>query len=232
MSTTNPEIGAKILPVHEDVIPQLNELSLNTSKPLLISDADEVILDFLGSFEKYLLTFNLKIDLSTYSLLGNIFDINSNEPVSKEEVTLHIEGFFKKHTKDISFSIGAYENLKKIENELNFQIIILTNIPVSRRQDRIHCFRKNNLEYPIIANIRSKGPTIRKIISGFKNKVFFIDDMIFNLESANTETPEVKLIHYVSDKRLAKLLKTPKKIATRAESWDEIYRYIKNEVAK
>ena len=56
--------------------------------------------------------------------------------------------------------------------------------------------------------------------------------MIFNLESANTETPEVKLIHYVSDKRLAKLLKTPKKIATRAESWDEIYRYIKNEVAK
>ena len=73
MSTTNPEIGAKILPVHEDVIPQLNELSLNTSKPLLISDADEVILDFLGSFEKYLLTFNLKIDLSTYSLLGNIF---------------------------------------------------------------------------------------------------------------------------------------------------------------
>ena len=232
MSINNSEVKAEILSIHEDVAPQLDELLLNPNKPLLISDADEVILDFLGSFEKYLLTFNLKIDLSTYSLLGNIFDINSNEPVSKEEVTLHLEGFFKKHTKDINFSIGAYENLKKIENELNFQIIILTNIPVSRRQDRIYCFKNNNLEYPIIANINSKGPTIQKMISGFKNKVFFIDDMIFNLESANIDAPDVKLIHYVSDKRLAKLLKTPKEIATRAESWDEIYRYIKNEIKK
>jgi hypothetical protein len=55
--------------------------------------------------------------------------------------------------------------------------------------------------------------------------------MIFNLISANAEVPKVKLIHYVSDKRLAKLIKTPEDIAYKADSWDTIYTYIKNELA-
>jgi hypothetical protein len=40
--------------------------------------------------------------------------------------------------------------------------------------------------------------------------------------------PHVKLIHYVSDKRLEKLIETPKNIAKKAISWDEIYKFIKN----
>ena len=72
---------------------------------------------------------------------------------------------------------------------------------------------------------------ICRIINNFNNKVFFIDDMIFNLISANEEVPKVKLIHYVSDKRLAKLIKTPEDIAYKADSWDTIYTYIKNELA-
>ena len=232
MSSSTAKIKVDVPPqVHEDVLKQLSELSLDPGKPLFISDADEVILDFLGSFEKYLLAHKLKFDLSTYSLFGNILKIDNDEPISKEEVTKHLDNFFDLNTKDMNIVPGAFENLKKIETELNFQIIILTNIPVKRRQDRIYCFKKNNLDYPIITNINSKGPTIKKIISNFKNKVFFVDDMVFNLKSANKEVPNVKLIHYVSDKRLARLIKTPEDISTKANTWEEIYIYLKNELA-
>ena len=231
MSSNTAEVKVGLQQLHEDVIPQLSEISLDSKKPLLISDADEVILDFLGAFEKYLLSHDLRFDLSTYSLFGNILEIKNNNPISKEEVISHLDNFFDIHTKDISIVNGAFENLKKIEDELNCQIIILTNIPLKRRQDRIHCFQTNNLNYPIITNVNSKGPTIREIINNFNNKVFFVDDMIFNLISANEEVPKVKLIHYVSDKRLVKLIKTPEDIAYKADSWDTIYTYIKNELA-
>jgi hypothetical protein len=228
MSSSIPEIKPGITQVHAEVISQLDEISLNPNKPLLICDADEVILDFLGAFESYLLSHKLKFDLSTYSLFGNILSIDDNNPISKEDVIKHLENFFDVHTKDINIVPGAYENLKKIENELDFQIIILTNVPIKKRSDRIICFKKNNLDYPVIANINSKGPTIRNLILNFNKEVYFIDDMIFNLKSTYEEVPHVKLIHYVSDKRLEKLIETPKNIANKAISWDEIYKFIKN----
>ena len=169
MSSNTAEVKVGLQQLHEDVIPQLSEISLDSKKPLLISDADEVILDFLGAFEKYLLSHDLRFDLSTYSLFGNILEIKNNNPISKEEVISHLDNFFDIHTKDISIVNGALENLKKIEDELNCQIIILTNIPLKGRQDRIHCFQTNNLNYPIITNVNSKGPTIREIINNFKS---------------------------------------------------------------
>jgi len=214
--------------VHADVLNQVNEITLDHDKPLLISDADEVILDFLGSFEKYLLSYNLRFDLSTYSLFGNILNIKNNIPISKNEVSKHLDNFFDIHTKDINLVPGAYENIKKIEKDLGVQILILTNVPIKKRLDRIICFKENNLDYPVIANIGPKGPTIREIISNFTNKVFFIDDMIFNLKSASEEVPNVNLIHYVSDKRLDKLLETPRDIASKVDSWSEIYLFIKD----
>ena len=101
MSSSIPEIKPGITQVHPDVTSQLDEISLNPNKPLLICDADEVILDFLGAFESYLLSHKLKFDLSTYSLFGNILSIDDNNPISKEDVIKHLENFFDVHTKNI-----------------------------------------------------------------------------------------------------------------------------------
>jgi uncharacterized protein (UPF0147 family) len=49
MSSSIPEIKPGITQVHAEVISQLDEISLNPNKPLLICDADEVILEFLRS---------------------------------------------------------------------------------------------------------------------------------------------------------------------------------------
>ena len=111
MSSNTAEVKVGLQQLHEDVIPQLSEISLDSKKPLLISDADEVILDFLGAFEKYLLSHDLRFDLSTYSLFGNILEIKNNNPISKEKVISHLDNFFDIHTKDISIVNGAFENL-------------------------------------------------------------------------------------------------------------------------
>ena len=50
MSSNTAEVKVGLQQLHQDVIPQLGEISLDSKKPLLISDAYEVILDFLGAF--------------------------------------------------------------------------------------------------------------------------------------------------------------------------------------
>ena len=188
MSSSTAKIKVNVPPhVHEDVLKQLSELSLDPGKPLFISDADEVILDFLGSFEKYLLAHKLKFDLSTYSLFGNILKIDNDEPISKEEVTKHLDNFFDLNTKDMNIVPGAFENLKKIETELNFQIIILTNIPVKRRQDRIYCFKKNNLNLIISPDyfpIRKNNLKNVKVLfsTNIGRSVPYYSNMVFNIQ--------------------------------------------------
>ena len=59
---------------------QIQDIEIIPDKPLLISDADEVILNFVTCFEQYLTKNNLWYDLSSYSLFGNIKD-SSNNPI-------------------------------------------------------------------------------------------------------------------------------------------------------
>ena len=61
------------------------------------------------------------------------------------------------------------------------------------------------------------------------NKIFFIDDISANLLSAHKEVKGIRLIHYISDERLAMLATTPPEIHLKATDWENIYEYIKNE---
>ena len=55
-----------------EAVSQIESLNINHSQPLLISDADEVILNFVKTFEIYLKKIGLYYDLTSYALFGNI----------------------------------------------------------------------------------------------------------------------------------------------------------------
>jgi len=48
-------------------------LNINPNLPLLISDADEVIFEFMESFEEYLLSNNMYFSYKSFKLNGNIY---------------------------------------------------------------------------------------------------------------------------------------------------------------
>ena len=54
--------------------PNIDISFLNNNKPLLVCDADEVIFDFMISFESYLNGQNLFFSWNSYALEGNILD--------------------------------------------------------------------------------------------------------------------------------------------------------------
>ena len=215
--------------LNNEVLVQIQNLDLNKNQPLLISDADEVILNFVRAFEAYLMNFDLYYDLTSYALFGNIKEAKTDSPVSNEKIIKHISNFYNFHTEDISFVEGAIKYLKKIKDELNIQIIILSNLPSDNRKKREISFKNKGLNFPIISNSGLKGLAVKEITKSQKNKIFFIDDISANLISAYNEVKKIKLIHYISDERLAKLATTPPEVNFRARNWREIFNYIKNE---
>ena len=167
-----------------EVLNQIESLNLNKDQPLLISDADEVILNFVRTFETYLNNIGLYYDLSSYALFGNIKKIEKNIPIANDEIIKHITNFYILHTEEISCGDESVVCLKRIDNDLGIQIIILSNLPHHNREKREISFKNNGLNFPIISNSGLKGLAVKQIAKKQENKIFFIDDISANLLSA------------------------------------------------
>ena len=210
---------------------QLEDIEIIPNKPLLITDADEVLLNFVSCFQEYLSKNNLWYDLSSYSLFGNIKD-KSNNSIENNLVSYHLENFFKTNAKVITFVKDSIKYIKLLIEKLDFQIIVLTNIPYKYINDRRICFKNNNLDLPMIAGSGPKGEIIKELVANHKNKKFFIDDLAPHIISSKNHAEQVKTIHFISNEELSKLAITPEQADIRANNWKEIYNYIENEIKR
>ncbi len=58
--------------LHKDVATQLDDLHLVADRPLIISDADEVLVQFAAGLEFYLQGQGLYFDISSFAITGNV----------------------------------------------------------------------------------------------------------------------------------------------------------------
>ena len=107
---------------------QINKATLLKDKPLLITDADEVLLNFVKCFEIYLEKKGFWYDLTSYALFGNIKQKGTDEVLSNEVILEYLDDFFRTESKDITFVEGSIHFINKLLDS-NFQILVLTNIP-------------------------------------------------------------------------------------------------------
>ena len=85
---------------------QINKATLLKDKPLLITDADEVLLNFVKCFEIYLEKKGFWYDLTSYALFGNIKQKGTNEALSNEVILEYLDDFFRTESKDITFVLS------------------------------------------------------------------------------------------------------------------------------
>ena len=216
MSTIAPEIMS-----------QLEALSLQKDRPLIITDADEVLLRFMERVEHYLDTLGLWIDLSSFALSTNIKSKETNEPV---KVPTLIDDFFAAETAHIEAAHGAADALASL-SELA-QIVVLTNLPAPHREDRINNLKGHGMDYPVVVNSGLKGPAGKWLTQKTSGPVFFLDDIPHNIDSVAEHAPEVHTIHFVADPRLAKLINKAEGATARIDIWAEAHEFIAGKIAE
>ena len=120
--------------------PKLITYKIIKDKPLIVCDADEVIFDFMYSFEKYLHAKSLYFNWKSYALEGNILN-NKNEALNKSQITDTINNFFMHETESMSLVEGAANSLKILSKQNS--IIILSNIPFKFYEKRKMALKKD-----------------------------------------------------------------------------------------
>ncbi len=212
------------LAIDETVIPQIDALTLERGRPLIVSDADEVLLQFMVGLERYLETQDLWIDLQSFALTGNIKRKRTNEPVPPSDMPALLDAFFAASAHDLEVVPGAAEALADLSARA--QVVILTNVPLEAKARRETCLAAQGIPFPVVANKGLKGGAVRRLAERVEAPVIFLDDIPHNLSSVAKAHASTRLIHFIADPRLAKLLGPAKDSHFHTTLWKEAHGFI------
>ena len=204
----------------------VDPFQLDPSRPLIICDADEVLVQFMAGLERYLHTKGLSHDFSSFRIHGNVRDQNSNDRVSDTLVDDLFSQFFATQTRGLDPVPGAATALKALSQYA--QILILSNLPASARDARIANLSDHGMAYPVIAGSGPKGVVIKNLLQDFQQPVVFVDDLPPHHISVAEQTPHVHRLHFVADPRLAKLIGACPQAHQRLDTWPEAEPWIRS----
>lgn len=213
----------------EEISNQIETLELDPDRPLVISDADEVLLQFMRQFEVYLDRNDMWIDLSSFRLQGNIKYKGSDEVVDMTNRNI-IDDFFAAETLNFSPVDGAAEALTALSKEA--QVIILTNLPIAQKNERQINLSEHGMDYPVIVGSGLKGPAVKSLGDKINAPLFFLDDIPHNINSVAEYVPMSGRIHMIADPRLSKLIGAAEGASARIDQWQEAQNWILEKIAK
>lgn len=203
---------------------RLKSLAIDPGKPLIICDADEVLVEFAKPLETFLADRALTIDFKSFALVGNIRKAADNSIVEAEEVG-HLIDEFLSHVVDrpraVPDSIHAITHLRK-----QARVLILTNIPHHLRHRREQAMASIGLDLPVFSNRGEKGPMVAEIARDHQAPVVFLDDLPGHHSSVARHARHVHRIHFVADHRLAKLISPAEDCHMRTDRWTDCMDHI------
>ncbi len=212
-------------PLDEAVRRQIDRIKIDSARPLLITDADEVLLQFVRALETHLLGIDLYLDLSSFALTGNIKQRADDRALEASEVKRVLADFFEARTETVAPVMGAAEALAELSRRA--QIVVLSNMPTHLAEARRRGLARHGMDYPVIANSGKKGPPVRYLAAAAAPAPsFFMDDIPGNHDSVAAEAGEVIRLHFVADPRLARLVKTAESAHVRIDDWPAARNYI------
>lgn len=198
--------------------------ALNARKPLLIVDADEVLLRFVEHLEAFFPGEGYELRLTSFQLSGNIFRLGTNEVAPPATVTELIRLFFAKCVDTVPAVDGAAEALQCLSEQ--YEIVILTNVPHQFRARREAALHDLGFMYPVLSNAGEKGPAVKQLQAITEAHSVFVDDLPPQLASVANHAPDTHLVHFVADPRLAALIEKAPEAHVRIDQWTMLQRHL------
>ena len=212
--------------VRPEILAQLETLDVAPDRPLIISDADEVLLRFMERMEHWLEARGLWIDLDRYAITGNIRSRETDEVV---EIPNILDEFFAVETAHIAPVAGAAHALQKLSERA--QILVFSNLPETQKQTRHDNLSGHGMAYPLVVGSGAKGPPVAWLEERMNAPVFFLDDIPHHIDSVAEHAPNVYRIHFVADPRLGRPIGAADGATARIDVWNEAHDWISARLA-
>lgn len=173
------------------------------SRPLLISDCDEVLLHMIAPFGGWLESdHGIAFDLSAGNFGKAMTSIASGEPVPQEEMWRLLDLFFDEEMHRQHPIPGAVEAMGTIADHAD--IVVLTNLKDHRQEARALQLAEHGLNLRVFTNQGPKGPALKAILDEYQpSRAVFIDDIAQHHGSVAEMLPHVHRLHLCGEPRVA-----------------------------
>lgn len=201
------------------------------SRPLLISDCDEVLLHFLPHFAAWL---DEKTDLSFSLDVAGFADAlrhKDGRVVKEERAWALLDLFFDSEMHRQHLVPGAIEALRAIEMEAD--IVILTNIGDRYQANRVAQLEAFDIRHRVLCNQGGKGRPVSELIADLKpSQVVFVDDLPVHHESVAKHAPDVWRLHMIAEPRVAQRTPQAAHAHARIDDWKAALPWILNKLTQ
>lgn len=202
----------------------ISDLDIKRDKPLLLLDADEVLLQFVSHLEKFLLTTGHELILKSFQLTGNVYHQKSGSAAAPETVKLLIAQYFEECVHNSPAVNGAADALNRLSD--HYQIVVLSNVPQNCRTRRQENLAAQGMPYPVISNKGEKGPFASELTKNLTAQAVFVDDLPPQLKSVRKHAPDMHLVHFIADPRLAQMIGKAPYADVRHDDWTNLEQHL------
>lgn len=202
----------------EREVTDLSHIKL-TGRPLIISDVDDVVLQFIEPFQRFLGGRGLQFLPRSFRLTGNVIRVEDQLAVDEVEVRQALHDFFaEQHIWQTPFehALAALEALSK-----EADIVFLTAMPPQFAAARRLHLDALGLPFPLVAVETAKGPVAARIRDRHTAPAVFADDMSHNLVSVSEHLPDCLLLSLAPPSEVHALAPPPPERAHKVRNWAE-----------
>ena len=187
------------------------------SRPLLISDCDEVLLHMVAHFADWLEgAHDVRFDIESGDFASAL--TRGGQPVASEEVWPLLTEFFRGEMHRQTLVPGALEALGRIGEVAD--IVILTNLGDEAHPWRVAQLATHGIVHEVVCNRGGKGIPARAIIDRLgAGTTVFVDDLPVHHASVAKHAPNVWRLHMVAEPRLAPAVPPAEHAHARIDDW-------------
>ncbi|QZD94340.1 HAD family hydrolase [Qipengyuania gelatinilytica] len=205
------------------------------TRPLIISDCDEVLLYMVSPF-KYWLAETQGVE---FRMTGNDFSQalrwqDSGEVLAPDDIWKMLGRFFDTEMHRQDPIPGAIEGINTLAEEAD--VVILTNLVDKRQQMRTEQLAGHGLNARVFTNQGPKGPALQNILQEYApSKAIFIDDLAQHHRSARETISEITTLHLCGEPMLAPHIDcahTSGHADARIDTWAEALPWLRRQLEK
>lgn len=173
------------------------------SRPLIISDCDEVLLYMIGPFRDWLAERQgVVFDMGRQDFGRAMTYVDGGKAVEGEEVWRLLNLFFDGEMHRQSPVPGMLDAMATLREHAD--VVVLTNLKDFRQEARTRQLLEHGLDLRVFTNQGPKGPALKAILDEYRpSKAIFIDDIAQHHGSAAELTPHVHRLHLCAEPLIA-----------------------------
>ncbi len=202
---------------------------MNPGRPLIVSDIDEVVFEFLTPFDTFLRSRDYHLVADSFKLHGNVRRLDDGSVAPVDMVDELQDVFFDTQDRWQTSVNGAHGALTALSGIAD--IVFLTAMPPRYRPVRQRLLDTNGFAWPMIATEEAKGPVVSRLAENRSAGVVFLDDIFHNLDSVRDHVPGCLLINIMANQAFRALLPSPGKGIAAAADWKEAENLIRTHLS-